>query len=77
MGKGLTQDSQEIHGMSGNRIQLSTSGGIWFFPFDCVKTVYKREKPKELCFSQLGFEWQRFSWRRHKARGRLKEGPLL
>lgn len=46
-------------------------------PFDCVKTVHKREKPKELCFFQLGFEWQRFSWRRHKACGRLKEDPLL
>lgn len=37
--------------------------GIWFFPLRCVKSVYTGEKPKELCFFQLGLELRRFSWR--------------
>ena len=35
---------------------------LGFFPLDFVKSVYKREKPKELYFFQLGFKSPRFSW---------------
>lgn len=35
---------------------------LGFFPLGFVKSVYKREKPKELYFFQLGFKSPRFSW---------------
>ena len=40
---------------------------LGFFPLSFVKSVYKREKPKELYFFQLDFKSPRFSWgdRRH------------